>query len=253
VEHHRRLAALLALACAAAPAGALAQPDALAAPPPLSLAQYYPTRPPPPPPPAAPAAPSPEPWRRRLELVGIAGYQVNGDVSTSAGHLSISDEPVYGAAVGAEVLPGAWAELMWLYSNPTVRFSGSPALAGSAPMQVATHFFQIGGTKGVQRGPVNVFGGATIGAALFLPGTLRFANGTSSSFGDTWRFAFTIGGGARVDLSRNIALRFDLRAAAPVYFTGGGFYAGSGGAGLTVGGGIPFWQGDFFGALVVML
>jgi hypothetical protein len=245
VDPRCRLAAFLALACVAAPSGARAQVDAPAPPPPTSLPQYAP--------PPSPAHAASGPKRRRFELVGIAGYQLNGDVSTSAGHLSISDEPVYGAALGVETVPGTWAELMWLYSEPTVRASGSPTLAGSSPLHVATHYFQLGGTRGIQRGRVNVFGALTLGAALFMPGTLRLANGTSTSLGNTWRFAFTVGGGARVDLSRHLGLRFDVRAAAPVYFTGGGFYAGSSGAGMSVSGGIPFWQADFLGALVVML
>jgi opacity protein-like surface antigen len=243
VDPHRRLAAFLALACAAAPAGALAQ-FAIAAPPPASFPQYAP-------PPGATS--SAEPARRRVELVGIAGYQLSTDVSTSAGHLSISDEPVYGAAVGLEMRPGTWLELMWLYSEPTVRASGSALLNGSSPLHVATHYFQVGGTSGVQRGRVNLFGSLTAGSVLFVPGTLRYANGTSTSLGDTWRFAFTAGGGMTVDLTPHLALRLDLRAAVPVYFSGGGFYAGSGGAGLTVSGGVPFWQFNFLGALVVML
>lgn len=239
-----RLAAFLVLACAAAPAGALAQ----SAPPPLSPAQYYP-----PPSTAAPGTSPSEPKRRRLELVGIAGYQVNTDVSTSGGHLSVSDEPVYGAAVGLEMVPGTWAELMWLYSEPTVRASGSALLNGSEPLHVATHYFQIGGIRGIQRGRVNLFGALTAGAVMFMPGSLRYANGTSTSLGTTWRFAFTGGGGAMIDLSRHLAVRLDIRAAAPVYFSGGAVYAGSGGAGLTVSGGIPFWQINFLGALVVTL
>jgi opacity protein-like surface antigen len=247
VKPRCRLAALLVLACAA-PASALAQNAAPAPPPPASPPQYYP-----PPPPAASGASASEPKRRRVEVMGIAGYQLNSDVNTSGGDLSMSDEPVYGVAVGVETLPGTWAELSWLYSEPTVRASGSPLLAGSQPLEVATHYFQLGGTSGIQRGRVNVFAVGSLGAALFMPGTLRLANGSSTSFGDTWRFAFTLGGGTRIDLSRHLAVRFDIRAAAPVYFSSGSFYVGSGSAGLTVSGGIPFWQVNFLGALVVLL
>lgn len=237
----RRLAALLALACAAAPAGALAQ----SAPSFPGLSQYSPS--------GAPGSSPSEPTRRRWELVGLAGYQLNTDIGLSVGHLSVSDEPVYGAAVGLEMMPGTWAELMWLYSEPTVRASGTPLLNSSLPLQVATHYLQLGGTRGVQRGRVNVFGAGTLGAVVFAPGTLRYSNGTSTSLGTTWRFAFTLGGGARIDLSSHLALRFDFRVAAPVYFSGGGVYAGSGGAGVTVSGGIPLWQFNFLGGLVVML
>jgi opacity protein-like surface antigen len=166
----------------------------------------------------------PEPARRRVELMALGGYQLNSDVSARGGHLSVGDGPVYGAAVGLEVRPGTWAEVMWLYSEPTVRASGSALLDGSQPLQVATHYFQIGGTSGVQRDRVYLFGSLTAGAALFIPGTLHAADGSSTALGDTWRFAFTVGGGARIDLSPRLAIRLDLRAAAPVYFSSAGFY-----------------------------
>jgi opacity protein-like surface antigen len=229
---HRRLVSLLALALAvacAAPAGA--------------LAQYYPV--PPPPPAAAPAAP-----KHRTELTAIAGYQINTDVNTVEGSIRVGDAPVYGASISYETLPGAWAELLWLYSEPEVTVTGSLIAPGGSRMNVANHYFQIGGVKGVQRDRVTVFGGATIGAALFMPGTLHYQGGTSRSLSDTWRFAFTLGGGLKVDLSPRVALRFDAGVAAPVYVEGGGFYAGTGGSGMTVSGGIPFWQWNFLGGLV---
>jgi opacity protein-like surface antigen len=229
MEPRRRLATLLALACAAAPAAA--------------LGQYYPGSPPP-----ASSAPP----RGRTELTGFAGYQVNSDVDTTQGNLSVSDTPVYGAAVGVETLPGAWAEFLWLYSDPTVTASGSPLLAGSSPLHVPTHYFQVGGTKGIQRDRVILYGGGTIGTALFMPGTLRYANGTTTSLSDTWRFAFTLGAGLKVDLSRHLAIRLDARVAAPVYFSSGAFYVGSGGSGISVSGGIPIWQWNFLGGLVVL-
>jgi hypothetical protein len=48
-----------------------------------------------------------------------------------------------------------------------------------------------------------------------------------------------------------VALRLDARLVAPVYFSGGSFYAGSGGAALSVSGGIPFVQGCFTGGLTI--
>jgi opacity protein-like surface antigen len=220
-----RLATLLVLAFAALPSTA--------------LAQYSPA-----PPPGRPSAPA----RSRLELTAIAGYQLNTDVNTTGGELSVDDAPVYGVALSKETFRDAYAELLWLYSEPSVT-TRSTTLGGAAPFDVPTHYFQIGGTKGVTRDRLQIFGGATIGAALFLPGTIRYGNGTTYSLDDTWRFAFTLGAGFKVDLSPRVALRFDARLAAPVYFTSGSFYAGSGGAGASVSGGVPIWQWNFLGGL----
>ena len=247
----RRLAfALLALACALAPAAALSQ----------ELAQYGPPPPgyPPPPPPGYPPPqpqyappPKPPPAKRRIELTAFGGYQLNSDVyGYNGGHLSVGDTASYGAAIGVEALPNAFGEFMWIYSNPEVSASGNASLAGSSKFNVATHYLQIGGTKGIQRDRLSFYGGATIGAAVFVPGTLHLANGTSASYSDTWRFAFTLGLGLKFDINERIALRFDGRLCAPVYFSSGGVYVGGGGAGVTVGGGIPIWQWNFLGGIV---
>jgi opacity protein-like surface antigen len=221
-----RLATLLALACLLAPA--------------VALGQYGP-----------PLPASGAPPKKRTEVTAIAGYQVNSDVSTTSGNVSVGDAPVYGISLATETYPGAFAQLMWIYSEPSVRASGTPLLNGSQSFDVGTHYFQIGGTKSVQRDRLGIFGGATIGAALFTPGTLRFANGTTTSLGDTWRFGFTLGAGLTADLSPHLALRFDARLAAPVYFSSASLYAGSGGAGMAVSGGIPLWQWNFLGGLVL--
>jgi hypothetical protein len=185
-----------------------------------------------------------------FELTAQAGYQVNTDIDTTGGRISVDDTEVYGVVLGYEQRPGYRAELRWLYSDPTVRVSGTPRLAGSSPLSVASHYFQIGGTGSIRRQALEPFAGATIGAALYLPGTLRLADGSTVSLSDTWRFAFTIEGGLKVHLAPKVALRFEAGVAAPVYFTSGSFYVGGGSAGMAVSGGIPLWQWNFLGGLV---
>jgi opacity protein-like surface antigen len=190
-------------------------------------------------------------FQPHAELTAIAGYQVNTDVDTTGGDLHVDDAPVYGAALALVSSPGLRAQLIWLYSNPTVRASGSPLLNGSSPFHVPTHYFQIGGSRGLRYDRVEPFFGGTIGASLFLPSRLEYSNGTSTSLSDTWRFAFTIGGGLNIHISEKVALRGEARVAAPVYFSSGSIYVGSGGAALGVSGGIPIWQWNFLGGLVL--
>jgi opacity protein-like surface antigen len=256
--HRRRLAAaLLALALASVlvPAAAAAQvpppPPGTPPPPPQGVPPPPPQGYPPPQPQYAPPPPvKAAPAKRRVELTAFGGWQINSDVYGTSGHLSVGDAAAYGASVGVETFPNAFAELMWIYSNPEMHASGTPLLNGSSKFNVATHYFQIGGTKGIQRERLNFYGGASIGAALFMPQSIRLSNGDSAALSDTWRFAFTLGLGLKIDLHEKIALRFDGRVAAPVYFSSGGIYVGGGGAGVTVGGGIPIWQWNFLGGLV---
>jgi len=213
---------------------------ALAALPSTSLAQYAPQY----------QYSASEPFHPHAELTAIAGWQVNTDVDVSGGELSVDDAPVYGVSLAMVTLPGVRAELLWLYSNPTVHASGTLLLNSSAPLHVPTHYFQIGGSRGLRYDKLEPFLGGTLGAALFLPDRLEYANGTSTSLGDTWRFAFTFGGGLNIHLSEKLALRGEARLAAPVYFSSGSIYVGGGGAALGVSGGIPIWQWNFLGGLV---
>ena len=211
----------------------------LAAIPCRSLAQYAP----------AGTWTSPEPFQPHVELSAIAGYQLNTDVGTTGGTIRVDDTPVYGASLAFLQLPGVRAELLWLYSDPTVHLSGV-TFTGSQPLHVSTNYFQLGGSRGVRIDRLEPFLGATIGAALFMPTPLHYANGSTVTFGDTWRFGFTIGAGLNVHLSEKVALQGQIRLAAPVYFSSGAIYVGSGGAALGVSGGIPIWQWNFAGALV---
>ncbi len=218
-----RLAAAVALtAVAASPSASLAQyPD-------LSSEYFHP----------------------HAELAAMAGWQVNTDVTVSGGHLRVDDTPAYGASLALVTAPSVRAQLLWLYSNPTVHASGSPILQDSAPFHVPTHYFQIGGTVGRRYDKVEPFAGGTLGTALSLPERLQLANGQSTSLSDTWRFAFTLAGGLDIHLSKNVALRGEARVAAPVYFSDSSIYVGGGAAALGVSSGIPIWQWNFLGGLV---
>ena len=187
-----------------------------------------------------------------VAISGFAGYAVNGDVDTSGGLLRVDDAPAYGAAIGVELRPGTWAELTWIYSGTHAQFSSnSLAYPSSAPFKVDMHYFQAGGTVGFPNGNLVPFISGSLGAGLYLPATIDLGTGGTLTPGATWRFAFTLGGGLEYFLSKAVALRLDARLLAPVYFTSGAFYAGSGGAALAVSGGIPFVQGCFTGGLVI--
>ncbi len=190
-----------------------------------------------------------EPPRRELQLSGFAGYQLNGDVSTSGGNLVIDDSPSYGASLGWAVAPGSTAELLWIYTNTNARFSGFSGYSSSESFGLPVNYFQIGGTHGIRRGNLEPYLGGTLGAMLASPGQIRFLSGSTVTPGATWRFAFTLGGGMKIHFSPVVALRLDVRMLAPVYFSSGGVYAGTGGAGLAVSGGIPSLQWAFTGGL----
>jgi len=189
-----------------------------------------------------------------IDIAAFAGYAVNGDVVASGGTLRVDDAASYGASMGFALQSRTKLELSWIYSGTQAQFlSGSPAYSNSPAFNLAMHYFQAGGTVGFLDGAFRPFLSGSLGAALYLPGSVNLGSAGTFTPAATWRFAFTLGVGLEYFFSKVVGLRLDARLLAPVYFSSGSFYAGAGGSALTVSGGVPFVQGCFTGGLVVSL
>src|SRR3954467_1204386 len=82
-----------------------------------------------------------------FDVTAFAGYQLNGDVSTTGGNLNIDDSPAYGGILDFRVHRYAAIELMYEYTKPTAQFVSFSSFSSSRPFDVASHYFQIGGTS----------------------------------------------------------------------------------------------------------
>lgn len=185
-----------------------------------------------------------------FDITAFAGYQLNGDVSTSGGNLNIGDSPAYGGILDYRVHRFGTVELMYEYTKPSSQFFAFSSFSSSNKFDVASHYFQIGGTSVQHAGPLEPFFGLTIGGALYMADTIALANGRTLTPQDTWRFAATLALGTKIWMSDNIGVRLEGRMLMPMVFNGGGFYFGTGGAGLTTSAGIPSLQFAFTGGLV---
>jgi hypothetical protein len=246
----------------------------------LALAQYAPyapppTAPPPPPPPSYPPPPpgyppgyappptyggpppaqySPQaqqPYTQsggRLQLSGFAGWVTSSDVYTSIGNLRIDPTNSWGAEIAFAGGPGAKIALKWVYYKPTVHFDGYSAATTSTNFSVDTNYFLIQGEKGYRRGKIEPFFGGSIGGVVYAPDAFKLG-GVSYNPGDSWYFAFGIAAGAKIFVGDKVALRLGIEMLAPLYFSGGGFYAGTGGSGAYVSAGIPTISGNFTAGL----
>jgi hypothetical protein len=247
-----RNAVLLVLASAASHV-ALAQP--VYAPPP----GYPPPQPPPgyyaQPVYGQPPPPPPERARGRIELTGFAGYQVSTDAGTCCGTIRIDGSVDFGAALAYEIRRGYSIELLWVYVPTKLRFDSNglvlPSSAEKSDLNL--NYIQIGGVYGIKRGRLEPFFTVTAGVIIVSPATNRLTDGSTLSPSTNVKFAFTAGGGLKIWINDMFAIRAEIRALVPVYFTGTSFFVGTGGAGVGVSGGIPFAQFDFTGGLTVAL
>ena len=227
---------------------------------PAAFGQYQPEYPPqayppesyPPPSYPPPSYSEGEAERPRVfDLSVFGGYQLNGDVGTTYGKIDIGDSPSFGAALDYRLHRMGSLELIWVYSKPDATFRSFNGLyPSSGAFGVASHYFQIGGMSSLPRGKLEPFIALTLGAALYLPDTITFTNGSTVSVSDTWRFATTLALGTKVWLTPNVGLRLETRLLVPMLFTGGGYYYGTGGSGFGASAGIPAVQLAFLGGLV---
>jgi opacity protein-like surface antigen len=242
----------------------------------LALAQYAPYAPPPtapPPPPPPPGYPPPPPGyppgyggpppatyspqsqqaytqsSSKLQLSAFAGWITSSDVYTSGGYLRIDSTTSYGAEVAFGGGPGTKLALKWVYYKPNVQFvSQSYSYSNSNTFAVGTNYFLVQGEKGYRRGKLEPFFGGSFGTVWYAPESFKIGV-TSYNPNDSWFFAFGIAAGAKIFVSDKVALRLGIEMLAPLYFSGGAFYAGTGGSGLAVTGGIPTISGNFTAGL----
>jgi hypothetical protein len=199
-----------------------------------------PTYIPPPPPPPAP----------KVEIGGFFGWTVSTDAGTYNGSVIIDGAADYGGTIDYFIRPGYGIELLYAYVPTHARFASfNSVVASSDSTPVGMHWIQIGGHITRPMGKIEPFAAVTAGMVIIHPDQLHFQDGTTLSAEDTVRFAFTAGLGFKIWVTENVGLRFEARALVPVYFNGGGFWVGTGGASVGLSGGIPFAQFDFTGGI----
>jgi len=184
------------------------------------------------------------------QLSGIAGYQLTSTVYTNGGSIGIDGAGTYGALLALALHPEVDFELLWTISSTQARFvSATPGAPSAFPSPLMINYFQLGVTKSVRTGMVESFGEATAGLVLLSPTPVRLTSGDTLAVTSTVQFSFTLAAGLRIRFVEQLALVLEARLLAPVYISGGAFFAGGGGAVLAVSAGIPCVQGAFSGGL----
>jgi len=183
--------------------------------------------------------------QEKAQIFGLAGYQLNGDVTVARGELMFDDGMSYGLGFDIPVDRYMQAEISWSMASSNV--SLDEYLGENIPISdLYIHTFQAGALVEPNKGKkVSPFGLFSLGATLFTP--------TEGNYEDEWRFSIALGGGVKVYLSDKIGLRFQGRLMIPMVFEGTSVYVGTGGAGVAVGAYTAFVEGDFSGGIFFRL
>jgi hypothetical protein len=186
-----------------------------------------------------------------FDLSAMAGFKTNGDIGTNGGSIEIGDGPTFGAILDYRVNRYGSVELAWMYDSPDARFISINSLYPSTKtFAVHTHYFQFGGITSKPMGRTEPYVGLTLGGVYLVPDQIEYTTGGTLNAHDTWHFASTVSLGTKIWLSKSVGIRLEGRLLMPILFNSGGFYAGSGGAGLYASGGVPSLQFAFTGGLM---
>lgn len=181
-----------------------------------------------------------------VEIVPFTGWMFGGSVKYIQGKLDIKDGVDYGVSLLVPVSTYIDFELNYTRMESIATFSPYSGYPGYEHQQgnIATNYIHVGGlSKFAASEKVAPFGSFSLGATWF----------ESESYGDYWSFSVALGLGVKIMLGDRIGIIGRGRLLMPLHFSGIGFWAGSGGSGLTVNSYVYPLQGDFNIGLIIKL
>ena len=184
-----------------------------------------------------------------VEIVPFAGYMFGGNIKYVQGKLDVKDGMDYGVSILVPVQALVDVEINYtrMDSRATFRsYSGYPLYPDQDINNLATNYFQIGGISKFysSNSKVSPFGSFSLGATWFSSPDLT---------DNVWRFSATLGLGVKIMFSERVGVMLRGRLLMPMNFAGVGFYAGTGGSGLTMNSYVTPLQGDFNGGLIIKI
>jgi hypothetical protein len=188
-------------------------------------------------------------YAQKAEISVLGGWMWSSQVATSEGEVKVSDPGNFEVAVGFYLAPMTQAEISYTYAKAQATidpYAGSPVPPGYLT-DFAMHYFLVSGIREIplKNDKVVPYALGSLGAVYLVP--------SNSLYEDAVCFAFGFGGGAKIFFSERLGIRLQARLLLPVFFSGVGFWFGTGGADLGVSGAIPIVQGDFSGGLTLRL
>lgn len=185
-----------------------------------------------------------------IEITPTFGYQWGGSVQGYEGEIVVDDGAQYGLILGYRVQKELVVEFFWSYLASRAEFEPyylttvDPDLIGRST-DLGTHYFQLNAVWETGRGKAKPFLGAGAGIVMFSPEDTKYETNIYA--------AMNFSGGVKIYLSEKFGLRLQGRLLMPLYVSGGGFYVGTGGAGVSVGAGVPILQADLSAGLIIVI
>jgi len=179
----------------------------------------------------------------KIELTPIVGYLLNGNIDFYAGELTFDNTINYGISMSVNTGYGTAVEAIYSISPTTTNFRAFTFEYANTSFATNINYIQVNGVKEFLTDQFRPFGFIGLGASGFVP--------QESGYDSWWSFAMNFGLGAKVFLNDNIGIRVQGRLLLPLYYSGAGFYCGTGGCGGGVTASSTMVQGDFMAGLII--
>jgi Outer membrane protein beta-barrel domain len=161
------------------------------------------------------------------ELGGFVGWQLGTNkVSFLGGEAGLKSSLNYGAELNFPVNRGGSFVLLWNHQSTDLDVNNFGGVREDRPVSV--NYFHAGGMMEFPQDNLRPFVMFTLGTTWLSP--------ADSNVSDEWRFSMMLGGGLKVDMSERVGLRGQGRLWATTISTSGGFWCGTGGCSVGLGG-----------------
>jgi hypothetical protein len=180
---------------------------------------------------------------QKIELSPLIGYETGAYIHYSAGQLHIIGGMNYGGSLNVGMGGGRYVELSYTHMAGSLDNETAGRTEKLADLNV--DYYSIGVLQEMKPdAKATPYGLFTLGWVNYRP---------SENYNNENKMHISLAGGIKIRASEKVGLRLQARLLMPLYYAGTAIYAGTGGAGYGVTGGILGVQGDFTAALVIML
>ena len=190
---------------------------------------------------------------QEIQLTGSYGYRFGGSVDVyyngRFGELKFEDSESFSFDLTYKIREDFGISVQYWGQNTSLDYYGyiDPELSDLG--NILLSYILVGPVYEKRINNVTPFGNLGVGAAILDP--------SRKEFDTTSRFAVSLNGGVKIDLSHRIALQLRGALLMPMQFSGGGLFCsvgtGGSGCGVDVGASTTILQGDISGGIVVRL
>ncbi len=188
-------------------------------------------------------------FAQHIELIPFGGWQFPAGVDAYYGYQSarfrIKGAGNYGLGLHF-AMPDRFVTISASFSNMSSELTyKSPSNPEKTFSDASQEYWMFGILKEVPKGSVSPYGGFIMGWTTLRPEDPDYQNITK----------FTVGleGGVKYFFNERVGILIHGRLLLPLQWSGGGFYVGTGGSGVTFGAGTSIIQGDIGGGLVIKI